>query len=114
MSPWQGLTFFSLCSLGGIFPPPPEPPALILAFSPIIFLCDTSSELNLVISREYLLDWTRFTFFQRVRVNGGNQRRTVEYLTSLGLLFSLYVAALVAGLIPLFPSLTYLMHTVHF
>lgn len=54
MSPWQGLTFFSLCSLGCISLPPPELPALILAFSPIIFLCDTSSELNLVISREYL------------------------------------------------------------
>lgn len=49
-----------------------------------------------------------------MKVNAGSQRRTVEYLTSLGLLFRLYMAGLVAGLIPQYPPLVYLMHTVHF
>lgn len=100
MLAWQGLTFFSLCSLGGYLPPP-APNTSPQSCSPITFLGDTSSELNLVVSREYLLDLTTFTLLQRVRVNGGNQR-TVEYFTSLGLLFSVYVAGLVAGFLPLF------------
>lgn len=37
-------------------------PALILVLFSHLSLCDTSSELDLVVSKEYLLDLTTFTF----------------------------------------------------
>lgn len=58
-----------LCSLHGYLPPTSQHQHSSQSCSPIIFLCDTSSELNLVISKEYGLDLTTFTFLHRVKMH---------------------------------------------
>lgn len=61
----------NICSSGGYLSATLTTPALILVlFSHLFFVCacDTSSELNLFVSKKYLLDLTAL-ILQRVRVN---------------------------------------------